>query len=129
MQSSACCWYSEIFFIDPLSVAGFNANAAQLPVCTVTFSRSDFEMQRFESRRLSQPVSLQRVTYEDRSKTARHREVAQTPAAERDVLDIDRSGSHELLHREMRNGHDDEMAIVQRTGGRPKRCCGNSDGV
>ena len=60
--------------------------------------------------------------------TARLRRYA-SPAAERDVLDIDRSGSHELLHREMRNGHDDEMAIVQRTGGRPKRCCGNSDGI
>ena len=33
------------------------------------FSRSDFEMQSFESRRPSQPVRLQRVTYEDRSKT------------------------------------------------------------
>jgi hypothetical protein len=41
------------------------------------FSRSDFEMQRFESRRPSQPVRLQRDTYEDRSKTARHREVSQ----------------------------------------------------
>ena len=36
-----------------------------------------FYMQRFESRRPSQPVRLQRDTYEDRSKTARHREVSQ----------------------------------------------------
>jgi hypothetical protein len=34
------------------------------------FSRSDFEMQRFESRRPSQPVRLQRVRYEGRSKTS-----------------------------------------------------------
>ena len=32
------------------------------------FSRSDLEMQRFESCRLSQPVRLQRVTYEGRAK-------------------------------------------------------------
>jgi hypothetical protein len=36
-----------------------------------------FLMRRFESCRPSQPVRLQRVTYEDRSKTARHREVSQ----------------------------------------------------
>jgi hypothetical protein len=47
--------------------------------------------------------------------TARFRRYA-SPAAERDVLDIDRNGLHELLHREMRNGHDDEMAIVQSPG-------------
>jgi hypothetical protein len=34
-------------------------------------------MQRFESRRPSQPVRLQRVTYECRSKTAPYREVAE----------------------------------------------------
>jgi hypothetical protein len=33
-------------------------------------------MQRFESRRPSQPVRLQRITFEDRSKTARNREVS-----------------------------------------------------
>jgi hypothetical protein len=38
------------------------------------FSRSDFEMQSFESRR---PVRLKRVKYEGRSKTARYREVSQ----------------------------------------------------
>ena len=32
----------------------------------------------------------------------------------RDVLDFDRSGLQELLHREMRNGHDAGMAVVQR---------------
>ena len=37
------------------------------------FSRSDFEMQRFESRRPNQPVRLKRVKYEGRSKTARYR--------------------------------------------------------
>ncbi len=41
------------------------------------FSRSDFEMQRFESRRPNQPVRLKRVDYEGRSKTARYREVSQ----------------------------------------------------
>ncbi len=43
-------------------------------LCTVKFSRSDFEMQRFESRRLNQPVRLKRVKYEGRSKTAPYRE-------------------------------------------------------
>jgi hypothetical protein len=37
------------------------------------FSRSDFEMQRFESRRPNRPARLQRVTNEGRSKTARYR--------------------------------------------------------
>jgi hypothetical protein len=37
------------------------------------FSRSDFEMQRFESRRPNQPVRLKRVKYEGRSKTAPYR--------------------------------------------------------
>ena len=40
-------------------------------------ANSDSNMQRFESRRPNRPVSLQRVTYEGRSKTARHREVSQ----------------------------------------------------
>ncbi len=40
------------------------------------FSRSDFEMQRFESRRPSHAVRLQRVTYEGSSKIARYREVS-----------------------------------------------------
>ena len=40
-------------------------------------SGSDSEMQRFESFRPSQPVRLQHVTYEGRSKTARYREVSQ----------------------------------------------------
>jgi hypothetical protein len=34
-------------------------------------------MRSFESSRPSQPVRLQRVTYEGRSKTAQHREVSQ----------------------------------------------------
>jgi hypothetical protein len=41
------------------------------------FSRCDFEMQSFESRRPNQPVRLKRVKYEGRSKTARYREVSQ----------------------------------------------------
>ena len=41
------------------------------------FSRSDFEMQSFESRRPNQPVRLKRVKYEGRSKTAPYREVSQ----------------------------------------------------
>ncbi len=41
------------------------------------FTRTNFEMQRFESRRPNQPVHLKRVKYEGRSKTARYREVSQ----------------------------------------------------
>ncbi len=51
------------------------------------FSRSDFEMQRFESRRPRQPVRLQRVTYEGRilppqpaSQSLTHTESGRAPA-------------------------------------------------
>jgi hypothetical protein len=44
------------------------------------FSRSDFEMQRFESRRPSQRVQLQRVSYEDRLKNALYRGISQIGA-------------------------------------------------
>jgi hypothetical protein len=51
------------------------------------FSRSDFEMQRFESRRPNQPVRLKRVKYEKvRSKTAPYREISPRTAVLRQPL-------------------------------------------
>jgi hypothetical protein len=62
------------------------------------FSRSDFEMQRFDSRRPSQPVRLQRVTYEGRLKTARR-------------AGSSRAKSTGWGHLEMRRHHDAQDVV------------------